>query len=617
MTYETRKVSQLVRWEGNPRPSASPEKSADLKASISDKGVILPLVVRHASGPKTGAKRIDEVIAGDTRRLLVAQLVAEGVMPADYPIPVIVRDDLVGKDAGALDVALSENIHVPMHPMDQFSAFMRMVDLGSKVEDIATAYGVKPRIVEQRLSYAKLDPRARELVKDGVRDLEWASAMTMASPAEQAAMLVDMGEDPRRYATVHDVRRYLDDELVPTSLALFGLDGVAESLVRKDLFDVDGATYMTRAEFQPLQDSAVRALADVRRGEGWSRVTIVGEREFDRYRYVDGVTDRERGEVVFVRHANGSVAEHAGLALRVEERVKHVDEADDQIGDALFSGGGNDDAAETLEPIGRTMPKIDPRTTEGRKTERYVTVSRAVIMQAALMQDPRLSVATTVAGLLLSAAPKPVEGRVFGDMKEMDPASPARIIVERRLDATRQIMAAGGIDPSLPYGEIVDRLLKLDDAQLMTLLQTSIAKRVTTDMSRGDMLFDAAMGQPGATLGAYWRPDRTYLGTLSKGGLEALAIEILPPRMHAKITGSKPDLVETIAQIVDDAHEGGMRLGEDERAIVTSWAPKSLGGVAPYADGGMFGDDAGASEDGSTDGGDDDDAGKALFKEAA
>lgn len=600
MTYSTATIAQLIRWDGNPRPQAAPAKRAELKASIMDKGVIMPLIVRHKSGAKSGPKRVNEVIGGDTRRDIITELLAEGLWPADREIPVIIRDDLVGDDAAALDLAVSNNIHVPMHAMDQFYAFNQLVEMGRDIQEIANAYGVSRRVVEQRLSYAKLDERARQLVKGDQRDLEWAAGMTMASPEEQTTMLDEIESDPRRYLTVHDVRRRLEDELVTTNHALFDTTAIQESLVRKDLFDPSGATYMKRSEFQPLQDKALEDLVEARKAEGWSRVTVVSERDFDRYRYNDGVTVKEIAEVIFVRHASGAIAEHSGLALRVEERLNRVDKDDEEAGEALF--GGSAEEARAAATTARAEVNKDPRVIEGKKTQRYTAVSRAVIVQAALMEDPRLTIAATVAGLIMASAPKPVDGKVFSDMTEMDPTNPARIIVERRLDAARQIREEGGIDPSLGYGEVVTRLLKLDDAQLMTLLQTSIASRVTTEMQRGEMLFNTVMDQDGMMLDAFWRPDRTYLGTLPKDVLEALARQILPQRMVSKITGSKNDIVETLGQIIDDAHGDGERFGEAERMVVTSWAPQSLGGEA--SDQGIFGSD-------------DDEAGSKMFAAAA
>jgi len=141
-------------------------------------------------------------------------------------------------------------------------------------------------------------------------------------------------------------------------------------------------------------------------------------------------------------------------------------------------------------------------------------------------------------------------------------------------------MDNGGIDPSDEYGTVVSRLAKLDDDQLATLFQVNVASRITTDLNRSGMLFDAVMAQDGATLATYWRPDRSYLETLSGEALKTLASQIIPQRLIGKVTGGKSDLVEVLAQIIDDAHDGGMRLQESERDVLTAWAPESLGGKA-------------------------------------
>lgn len=583
MNYSTLTIDKLVRWEGNPRPQASETIRSELKASIADKGVIMPLIVRE----KTDEAGIYEVIGGDTRRDIVSELVAEGHWDPAREIPVDIRNELVGDDVAALDIAVSNNIHVPMHPMDQFYAFNQLVEMGRDIQQVANAYGVSQRVVEQRLSYAKLDERARQLVKNDQRDLDWAAAMTMASSDEQDEMLREIESDPRRYQNAHEIRRRLDDDLISTSQALFDVTKVNATLVRKDLFDPSGASYMKKSEFIPLQEEALRNLVAEREAEGWKKVNIVSHRDFDLYKYNDGVTEKALGEVFFVRTQTGAVIEHAGLSLRVEERINSINEEDDDIGSALFgetTAEDNVDEIEERKRAARAEITKDPTYLEGRKTKRYVEVSRAIISQAIIMEDPRFAVASTVAGLLMNSAPKLVEGKVFSDLTEIDETNPARVIVERHLDGMRQIMENGKIDLSKPYIEVVKDLLALDDQQLMTLLKTALAKRVTTDLNRGEMLFETALEVSENPLKAYWRPDRAYLETLSKEGLDTLAKKILPGRLYNKLTGSKSDYVETIAQIIEDAHEDGMRLGEEERNHLTSWAPMSLGGMKENED---------------------------------
>lgn len=577
MSYSTVTIAQLVRWEGNPRPQADSSSRNELKASIVDKGVIMPLIVRP-----TDQDNVFEVIGGDTRRDIICELVSENVWESDREIPVIIREDLKGDDAAALDIAVSNNIHIPMHPMDQFYAYSQMVEMGRDITEIANAYGTSVRIVEQRLSYAKLDERARQMVKNDLRNLDWAAAMTMATIEEQKTMLDEIENDPRRYLTPHDVRRRLEDELVSTEYALFDIENLKDSLVRKDLFDPNGATYMKRSEFQPLQDQALNDLMAERRSEGWGNVSVVSERDFDLYKYNDGIAEKEIGEVIFVRHASGAIVEHAGLALRVEERLNKVSSEDEDAGEALF-GDNEEESAIALE-IAKNESTKDPTKNEGKKTQAYIAASKAVIIQAMMMEDPRLTIAATVAGLIMNAAPKPVEGKIHSDLSEIDPSNPARMIIERRMTAAREIMEEGAIDPSIEYSDMINRLLELNDAQLMTLLQVNVAKRVSTAMNRVDMMYETMIGQEGVLLQNYWRPDRVYLSTLPKQSLEVLANKILPARMALKLSGDKSDVVETLAQIFDDAYEEGNRFGENERQIVTSWAPLSLGGVEEESD---------------------------------
>ena len=70
MTYKTVTIDALVRWGANPRPQASPDARTTLKASIADKGVLLPLIVR----PHGEQEGVYEVVAGDTLEKISTKL---------------------------------------------------------------------------------------------------------------------------------------------------------------------------------------------------------------------------------------------------------------------------------------------------------------------------------------------------------------------------------------------------------------------------------------------------------------------------------------------------------------------------------------------------------------
>ena len=112
MTITSAKLSQLSRWEGNPR-KPEPVKP-ELKANIAAKGILQPLICRPAGKDKY------EVIAGGNRLQIVQELASEGKWNKDREVPIMNRPELEGDDSAALDVAISENLRLPMHPMKQY-----------------------------------------------------------------------------------------------------------------------------------------------------------------------------------------------------------------------------------------------------------------------------------------------------------------------------------------------------------------------------------------------------------------------------------------------------------------------------------------------------------------
>jgi hypothetical protein len=87
-----------------------------------------------------------EVIAGQ-RRLNACRIIAEdGEID---PIPCLVMAE--GDDAAAIEASLAENVErLPMDEVDQYKAFAKLVKQGHGTDDIATTFGITPRMVAQR-----------------------------------------------------------------------------------------------------------------------------------------------------------------------------------------------------------------------------------------------------------------------------------------------------------------------------------------------------------------------------------------------------------------------------------------------------------------------------------
>ena len=597
MSTTERKFSDLVEWDGNPRPAASPEERSEMRASLAHTGQIMPLIGRE-KGDKV------EIVAGRNRMRSIGELIADAKWDADKPVLVHIRKM---DDAEALEVATSENINIPMHPMHQYEAFSRMVEMGKDPVEIANTYGVSERIVERRLSYAKLDERARDFVKRNDRDLDWASAMTIASPKEQDAIIQEIETDPRRYRTAHEIRSRLQDDLVPLSYALFDKDAAAVETVRRDLFDENNESYMHRKDFTPLQDKALADAVEKAKGEGWSDVQVMSDKEFDIYKYVDGVTDKAKAMVIFVRHSSGEIGIFKGMALRYEERLNqiHADDAD-AAADIFGEGGEIDDELQA-----KIIEESDEDAyVEGSKTTKHLDKERAAIIQKMLLDDQKAALAVTIAGLIGSSAARPLEGKTFGDLSDLDTDSIARRAIEDKAKVSYDILSNAGIDPLGSYSELLSGLYSLSQGDLMIVYQSELARRITTDIKRGADLYDTLLDVTGTTVADHWTMDRTFLSTLSVKSIRGLAADILPPRLTSKLGKGKTDAVETMAEIAFDAREEGGRLGGDERRAFTSWAPKGLGGEQFEAIAGALGQGGDFISDDE-----DDEDGAALFED--
>jgi len=167
---EELKVSALEPSATNPRKRFDQEKLAELAASIAERGVLSPLLVRASGGGKF------EIVAGE-RRWRAAQKAGLAVVPC------MVREMTDGE---VLEAQLIENLQRhDLEPMEEARGFQSMMDLrgpdGEPVytaERIAARIGKTPRVVYQRLKLLELPKVGQSAVELG--RLEVSSAQLIA-----------------------------------------------------------------------------------------------------------------------------------------------------------------------------------------------------------------------------------------------------------------------------------------------------------------------------------------------------------------------------------------------------------------------------------------------------
>lgn len=228
--------------------------------------------VRDAEGAETG---MFEIPAGGRRYRALALLVKQRRLAKTAPVPCVVREDGTPEED-----SLAENVQrAPLHPLDQFRAFLALREKGQSEEEIAAAQFVPVAVVKQRLRLASVSPKLLDVYADDGMTLDQLMAFTVnADHARQEQVFERIGQsyDKQPYA----IRRMLTEGAVKATdkRAMFvGLDAYAEAggTILRDLFEQDHGGWLQDAGLldmlvaEKLRDDAAPIGA-----EGWKWIEV-------------------------------------------------------------------------------------------------------------------------------------------------------------------------------------------------------------------------------------------------------------------------------------------------------------------------------------------------------
>jgi ParB family chromosome partitioning protein len=165
-------VDLIQRGIYQPRSQMDDEALASLAASIRERGVLQPIMVRPVAGGRF------EIIAGERRWRASQQAGLSAV-------PVIVREV---DDEGALAIALIENIQREnLNAMEEAVALKRLVDeFGLTHARVAEAVGRSRAAVSNLMRLLELNHDVRALVESGALDMGHARALLAISGPRQS-----------------------------------------------------------------------------------------------------------------------------------------------------------------------------------------------------------------------------------------------------------------------------------------------------------------------------------------------------------------------------------------------------------------------------------------------
>lgn len=168
-------VEALIPNPDQPRRQFDTEALAELTASIREKGVVQPLIVRPTSVPGKF-----EIVAGE-RRWRAAQAAEL------HEVPVVVRDY---SDEEVLQIAIIENIQrADLNALEEALAYRQLVDrFGHTQEKLALSLSRSRSHIANTLRLLTLPPQVLNLVQDGKLSAGHARALITSPDSVKLAL---------------------------------------------------------------------------------------------------------------------------------------------------------------------------------------------------------------------------------------------------------------------------------------------------------------------------------------------------------------------------------------------------------------------------------------------
>lgn len=173
-------IESLSANPDQPRRTFDPENLEELAASIREKGILQPLIVRETAPGKY------EIVAGE-RRWRAAQ------MAQLHEVPVLVREY---SDTEVLEIAIIENIQrADLNAVEEAAGYRQLMDrFGHTQEKLAEALGKSRSHIANLLRLLSLPDEVQAMLRDGLLSAGHARALITAdNPVELARAVVKGG----------------------------------------------------------------------------------------------------------------------------------------------------------------------------------------------------------------------------------------------------------------------------------------------------------------------------------------------------------------------------------------------------------------------------------------
>ena len=344
---------KLVLSQSNVRHVKAGVSIEELAEDIARRGLLMGLSVRavvDASGAETG---MFEIPAGGRRYRALALLAKQKRLARNAPVPCVVRTDGLAEED-----SLAENIQrAPLHPLDQFRAFLALREKGQSEEEIAASQFVSVAVVKQRLRLASVSPKLLDVYAEDGLTLDQLMAFTVNGDharQEQVFERLTQSYDKQGYT----IRRMLTEGAVRASDKRAQFIGVtayeeAGGTVLHDLFETDAGGWLQDVGLvdmmvaEKLNEQAVTVSA-----EGWKWVEVAPDFAYGHaygLRQLRGeavaLTAEEEATLAALQHEADDIeaasAEAEELTDEQDQRMAEIETAMEALNDRplLFDAG--------------------------------------------------------------------------------------------------------------------------------------------------------------------------------------------------------------------------------------------------------------------------------------
>ncbi|MFZ0460468.1 MAG: DNA-binding protein, partial [Rhodoplanes sp.] len=242
---------------------------------IARRTLLQSLTVRPILDDKGAETGMFEVPAGGRRFRALELLVKQKRLARNASIPCVVRTGGLAEED-----SLAENIQrAPLHPLDQFRAFLTLREKGKSEEEIAAAFFVSIAVVRQRLRLASVSPQLLNVYAEDGMTLDQLMGFTVNPDHARQEQVWEALQ--RSYTKEpHQIRRMLTEGAVRASDKRAQFVGVeayeAEGgLILRDLFNSDdGGWLQDPALLDRLVTEKLDREAEAIRAEGWKWVEV-------------------------------------------------------------------------------------------------------------------------------------------------------------------------------------------------------------------------------------------------------------------------------------------------------------------------------------------------------